>query len=331
MSELKVGIAFRLIDAITEPLQKLTERLGAVTKATKAVSGGMTGVGKASAQINKASSAIVKADAVTGEWNKTTSLLVDQFGNALPSVTAGVDKVGEAVDTVADKIALLGGMDNRAAGTQVAQLAQNAGVADFDALSKIVVGGAHASGTDIGETLASLTTLAKQGEGLGFKGADDLADISKLKAAFAIGGSENSEGAVSAILSNLPRLGEKMQHGKGWRVMDTAATMQKFGIGNLMDQAFDKEGNLLADESGSKMGNINKIIHAISTAKDAGGNAIGDKDKLNIFRELFDQNAAIDLAKMDLGLLNEATAKLLEQADVQAKVAAVTDTTASKF
>jgi len=274
-------------------------------------------------------------DAVEGTISSLTGYKskLDLTEMAAGMLAAGVkaDDVNGGGLKAAHDLAILGDLDSRTAGHQLAELSQNAGITDFDALKDIVVRASHASGMDMGQMMTGLTGLASQGKNLGITGEKDLADVSRVLAGLSMSGVDNGESVVSGVLSALPRLGEKLKHGKGWKSQEGANIMRSFGIGDLTGQLFDKEGNVKGDDLQSRWGNIVKVISSINTAKDAKGKGIGDKDKMVLLRELFGEDTANGLVKLDLGIMNGTITKMQEQARAEDKLAAVTDNVSGRF
>jgi len=471
MPDLNVDLAFRLIDEITAPLQKLADKLGGLEGSGKAASGELSGIGRASAQINKASGACAKATASARAWARANALIPGQYGKIGSESAPAVKKVADAMEGVAGKtkeatgdvhdladefrklqdaarvkvaakiegaeklkelragsmsamklgagmsaagggilggfamaastamdqkaamaqmraqtleadgssvmdrlapavdklvgfksradmtemafgmhqagaseadikggglqaarrIAVVGKMDNADAGQQLAALAQNAGAKDYGALADIVAKTQHGTGKGMGETMAAMTSIASKGANLGMSGDSFIKEISKTLTGLMAVNVDNGESVVQGVMDALPRLGEKQKHGGGWRTEETKGIMSKFGLGNLTDQLFDKEGNLLGKDGGEQWGNVMSVLDSITSAKDAGGQGIGDKDKSILLKELFGEGAAAGLMKFDLGAMNDANEKLAKMADIQQRENAILEETSSKW
>ncbi|MDR2697251.1 MAG: phage tail tape measure protein, partial [Holophagales bacterium] len=254
-----------------------------------------------------------------------------QMASGMLSTGATTEQINSGGLKAAHDLSILGDLDDRVAGEMMANLSQNSGITNYEKLTDIIVSGAHASGVGIDKMGAALASLSSHSKELGISGEVDLKDIAGTMTALSMNGVENSESVIASVMNAIPNMGQNLQRGRGWRAQEGAGLLREYGLENLVDKAFDKNGELQADSHGSKWGNINAIIAGITEAKNKSGKEINTQDKTKLLSGIFGNGAAQELAKLNFGTLNDATEKMDSQGSVQEKLSKITETTAFRF
>ena len=226
------------------------------------------------------------------------------------------------------KLSEVGKLDNRAAGEGLAKLSQSAKVDDYDKLAEIVQRGATAANIDYGSMMGQLSDLMLKGQERGITGEGATEGFAKMIAGLSMSGLEGDSvaPAIENLMGGIQSLGEKFKHGNSWKTEEVTGIQEKYGIGDFVSQLFDKDGGLIGADGEAKLDNMVGVFDSIS--KKFGDNV---QDKLVYMKALFGEGVGEMMMKVDFGMMNEANAKMRQQADLNTKAADANSTLAAKW
>jgi TP901 family phage tail tape measure protein len=255
------------------------------------------------------------------------SMGVSEIAAGLIAEGVKPDAINSGTLESALKLSFVGKTDNRATGELLAKLAGSAGTDDYNALADLVARTGHGANMSFDTVLGQLTGMNKAGEGLGMTGMGATQTFAKIITGMSISGIDGTQigSAMEGLIKDIPQLGERFKHGKGWRNVEAAGIQKKYGLGDFTGQLFDESGSLRGETGEEKLDNVLQLFDIINTK------VTSAQDKQVLFKELLGESAIATASKLDFGNLNEAAAKMREQADITKKFDEAQNDSAEKW